>query len=245
MQNIYDDERFFTGYQQLRASGRGLNESVEQPALRSLLPALGGLRILDLGCGDGELARWLRAGGAAQVVGVDLSARMLELARSRTDDPSISFVRAGLEMVAFRSSTFDLVTSSFALHYVQDYPGIMRRVADWLRPGGALVYSVEHPVCTAQVARQGWVVDHIGRKLFWALDDYADEGLRTQRWYVDGVVKFHRKVATLANGAVDAGLVVERLEEPVAIPEALHERTELAEERRRPAVLVLKAHKPR
>ena len=244
MQNIYDDERFFAGYQELRESGRGLNESIEQPALRGLLPDLGGIRALDLGCGDGELARWLRAHGAVSVVGVDLSRKMLRLARERTQDRAISFVRAGLEEISFNRGAFDLVASSFALHYIQDYDAVMRRVAEWLSPGGVLVYSVEHPVCTAQVARQGWVADHVGRKLFWALDDYADEGRRTQRWYVDGVVKFHRTVASLVNGAVAAGLVVERLEEPVPVREAMRERPELVEERRRPAVLVLKARKP-
>lgn len=244
MQNIYDDDRFFSGYQELRDSGRGWNEAIEQPALRGLLPSLGGLRVLDLGCGDGELARWCLEQGAASVVGVDLSARMLVLARARTTDARISYVRAGLEEVAFQPASFDLVTSSFALHYVRDYPSVMQNVAGWLRPGGAVVYSVEHPVCTAQVARQGWAADHVGRKLFWALDDYADEGQRQQQWFVSGVVKFHRTVASLVNGLIAAGLVIERLEEPVPIPEAIRARPELIDERRRPPVLVAKARKP-
>ena len=244
MQNIYDDDRFFDGYRQLRESGRGLNEAIEQPALRRLLPALVGLRVLDLGCGDGDLARWCLEQGASTVVGVDLSVRMLGLARERTSDTRITYIRAGLEEIAFRPASFDLVTSSFALHYARDYAAVMRSVASWLRPGGAVVYSVEHPVCTAQVARQGWASDHVGRKLFWALDDYADEGQRQQRWFVDGVVKFHRTVASLVNGLIAAGLVVERLEEPVPIPAALRERPELVDERRRPPVLVAKARKP-
>ena len=244
MQNIYDYDRFFTGYQQLRESGAGLNEALEQPALRGLLPPLDGLQVLDLGCGDGELARWCLEHGAASVVGVDLSARMLELAHARTTDARISYVRAGLEELAFQPASFDLVTSSFALHYVRDYPAVMRNVAGWLRPGGTVVYSVEHPVCTAQVARQGWASDHVGRKLFWALDDYADEGQRQQHWFVSGVVKFHRTVASLMNGLIAAGLVIERLEEPVPIPAAVRERPELIDERRRPPVLVAKARKP-
>jgi 2-polyprenyl-3-methyl-5-hydroxy-6-metoxy-1,4-benzoquinol methylase len=244
MQNVYDDDRFFAGYRQLRESGLGLNEAIEQPALRGLLPPLDGLRILDLGCGDGELARWCLERGAARVVGVDLSAKMLGLARERTDDHRISYVRAGLEEIAFQPASFDLVTSSFALHYVRDYSAVMRNVARWLRPGGTLVYSVEHPVCTAQVARQGWASDHVGRRLFWALDDYADEGQRQQRWFVDGVVKFHRTVASLVNGLIAAGLVIERLEEPVPILEAVRERPDLVDDRRRPPVLVAKARKP-
>jgi ubiquinone/menaquinone biosynthesis C-methylase UbiE len=96
MQNIYDDPRFFAGYRDLRDSGRGINEAIEQPALRGLLPALTGLDVLDLGCGDGELARWCLEHGAQRVVGVDLSQRMLALARERTPDARIQYVRSGL-----------------------------------------------------------------------------------------------------------------------------------------------------
>ncbi|MCC7369287.1 MAG: class I SAM-dependent methyltransferase [Chloroflexi bacterium] len=244
MQNIYDDDRFFAGYQQLRESKLGLNEAIEQPAFRALLPPFDGLRVLDLGCGDGELARWCRARGAVAVVGVDISERMLGLARERTADDGITYVRSGLEVVQFEPASFDLVTSSFALHYVRDYPAVMGSIAEWLRPGGTLVYSVEHPVCTAQVARQGWASDHVGRRLFWALDDYGYEGQRQQTWFVSGVVKFHRTVASLVNGAVAAGFTVERLEEPGPTPEAVRDRPDLIDERRRPAVLVLKARKP-
>jgi SAM-dependent methyltransferase len=244
MQNIYDDPRFFVAYRELRDTGRGINEAIEQPAFRGLLPRLDGLDVLDLGCGDGDLARWCAARGARWVIGVDLSHRMLALARERTDDARIGFVRAGLEEVAFAAGSFDLVTSSFALHYAADYAATMRRVAGWLRPGGTLLYSVEHPVCTAQVARQGWVADHVGRKLFWALDDYADEGERRQRWFVDGVLKYHRRTATLVNGLLEAGLILERLDEPEPLPEAIRARGELVDDRRRPAVLVVKARKP-
>jgi SAM-dependent methyltransferase len=146
--------------------------------------------------------------------------------------------------VQFAPASFDVVSSSFALHYVEDYAATMRHIAGWLRPGGTLVYSVEHPVVTAQVAKQGWVADHVGRRLFWALDDYADEGIRHQRWFVDGVVKYHRTVASLVNGVVSARLTVERLEEPVPQPEAMRARVDLVDDRRRPPVLVLKARKP-
>ena len=179
------------------------------------------------------------------MVGVDLSRKMLALAAERTDDARIQYVRSALEQVRFAPASFDVVTSSFALHYVEDYAAVMRRVASWLRPGGLLVYSVEHPVVTAQVAKQGWVGDHVGRRLFWALDDYLDEGIRRQRWFVDGVVKYHRTMASLVNGVLAAGLLLERIEEPAPLPEAVRDRVDLVDDRRRPAVLVLAARKPR
>ena len=176
MQNIYDDPRFFAGYRDLRDSHRGLNDVLEQPALRALLPPLAGLDVLDLGCGDGSFARWCVEQGARQVVGMDLSRRMLDLAAERTSDSRIRFLRGAIEHAAFASAAFDLVVSSYALHYVEDYTSATARVFGWLRPGGSFVFSVEHPVMTAQVAPQDWATDHVGRRLFWALDDTPTRG---------------------------------------------------------------------
>jgi ubiquinone/menaquinone biosynthesis C-methylase UbiE len=249
MQNIYDDPRFFEGYRELRDAGRGLNDALEQPALRALLPPLSGLDVLDLGCGEGSFGRWCVVQGAARVVGFDLSQRMLALGRERTTDPRISFVRSGVEQIAFTAASFDLAVGSYVLHYVEDYAAAVKRVFGWLRPGGSFVFSVEHPVMTAQVAYQGWVADHVGRRLFWALDDYADEGERRSRWIVDGVLKYHRRTSTLVNGFLDAGFVLARLDEPEPIPEALEKarqagKTGMVDDLRRPPVLVLAARKP-
>jgi 2-polyprenyl-3-methyl-5-hydroxy-6-metoxy-1,4-benzoquinol methylase len=77
---LYDDPEFFAGYQHLRTIGAGLNEELEQPALtRMLLPVLG-TSVVELGCGDGSLARRLADAGAQQVLAVDSSRRMLALA---------------------------------------------------------------------------------------------------------------------------------------------------------------------
>ena len=81
--SIYDTPIFFERYQQLRQNPISMNEVVEKPTMFSLLPNLSGKRVLDLGCGTGEhLAHYL-AKGARQVVGLDLSERMLEAAEAR------------------------------------------------------------------------------------------------------------------------------------------------------------------
>jgi SAM-dependent methyltransferase len=132
-QNIYDDPDFFAGYAKLPRSEHGLGIVYEWPAFQRLLPAsLADNRVLDLGCGLGYFAREARARGARQVIGVDLSERMLEEARRRTDDAGIDYVRASLEEFATEPGSFDLVVSSLALHYIADYAGLARRVATWL-----------------------------------------------------------------------------------------------------------------
>ncbi len=97
-QNTYADERFFQGYSRLPRSIEGLEGAPEWAALRSLLPKLDGRRVLDLGCGFGWFCRWAREHGAASVLGVDVSERMLARARAETHDAAISYVKTDLEV---------------------------------------------------------------------------------------------------------------------------------------------------
>ena len=207
----------------------------------ALLPDVAGRRVLDLGCGAGQLAHHLAERGAAEVTGVDISERMLALARAERSHPRLTYLREAIEAVTFPPDHFDLVVSSLAIHYVADYRGLMRRVAGWLRPGGILVYSTEHPVYLTRACTEGWVRDAAGQPLHWAVDAYAEEGLREEHWFKEGVQKYHRTLASLLNGLIEAGLSIERVVEPVPDADQLKRRPEWVQERRRPFVLLVRA----
>jgi 2-polyprenyl-3-methyl-5-hydroxy-6-metoxy-1,4-benzoquinol methylase len=243
-QNIYDDPGFFAGYSTLERFGAGWARAMEHADLLALLPDVDGRRVLDLGCGAGQLAHHLATAGAAEVVAVDVSERMLALARAGWAHPRVIYWRAAVEQVAFPSSRFDLVVSSLVLHYVDDYSGLVSRIAGWLAPGGVLVYSTEHPIFTARLPGDGWVLDDAGRSPRWAIDRYGDEGPREETWFVPGVRKVHRTVATLINGLVDAGLVVQRVVEPIPSEQWLRDHPLARDERRRPVFLLVRARKP-
>jgi 2-polyprenyl-3-methyl-5-hydroxy-6-metoxy-1,4-benzoquinol methylase len=242
-QNIYDDASFFAGYSTLERFGAGWQRAMEHADLLALLPGVEGRRVLDLGCGVGQLAHHLATRGATEVIGVDISERMLAIARAEWSHPRVTYRRESLEALAFPSARFDLVVSSLALHYVEDYVGLIARISGWLERGGVLVYSTEHPIYTARLPEEGWVRDSEGRRMRWGLDRYADEGPREETWFVAGVRKVHRTIATLVNGLVDAGLVVERLVEPVPSEQWLASHREAHDERRRPAFLLVRARK--
>jgi SAM-dependent methyltransferase len=176
---------------------------------------------------------------------VDISERMLALAAAEHGHPRVTYHREAIERVAFPSDRFDLVVSSLAFHYVEDYPELVRRIAGWLVPDGILVYSTEHPIYTAVDPASGWALDPAGTRAHWKLDHYADEGWRTQDWFVEGVRKHHRTMATLINGLIDAGLTVERVLEPIPDAEALRRRPDFADEHRRPTFLLVRARKLR
>ena len=243
-QNIYDDPGLFAGYSTLERFGAGWERAMEHADLLALLPAIDGRRVLDLGCGAGQLAHYLATSGAAEVVGVDVSERMLALARAGWAHPRVTYQRSAIEAVAFPPARFDLVVSSLVLHYVDDYAGLIRRCAGWLAPGGILVYSTEHPIFTARLPGEGWVLDEAGRRTRWGLDRYADEGAREENWFVPGVRKVHRTFATLINGLLDAGLVIERVVEPMPSAQWLRDHPLAGDERRRPVFLLIRARKP-
>jgi 2-polyprenyl-3-methyl-5-hydroxy-6-metoxy-1,4-benzoquinol methylase len=242
-QNIYDDAGFFAGYSSLARFGAGWERAMEHEDLLALLPPAAGRRVLDLGCGAGQLAHYLATQGAAEVVGVDLSERMLALARTEWAHTNVRYERAAMETVAFGPARFDLVVSSLAFHYVADYAGLLQRIACWLAPGGVLVYSTEHPIFTARLPGDGWVLGRDGRRMRWGIDDYAEEGFRVEHWFVPGVRKVHRTLATLLNGIVAAGLAIERVVEPVPAADLLRSEPQVRDERRRPMFLLVRAVK--
>jgi SAM-dependent methyltransferase len=210
-QNIYDDDAFFAGYSRLPRSIAGLAGMPEWPALRAMLPRLRGARVVDLGCGFGWFCRWAREQGAAGVLGIDVSEKMLARARVETADPAVIYEQADLELVELPEGGFDLVYSALAFHYLDDLDRLMRQIHRALVPDGRLVCSVEHPIYTAP-SRPGWILDREGRK-HWPVDSYQAEGPRTTDWLAPGVIKQHRTLGTYLNLLIGLGFVLRRVEE--------------------------------
>ncbi len=237
-QNIYDNESFFEGYGRLARSVEGLDGAPEWPALRALLPALQGSSVLDLGCGFGWFCRWARQNGAARVLGIDVSEKMLARAAATTPDAAVTYVRADMERLEL-SASFDLVYSSLAFHYLEHLDRLMSEIHRVLVPGGSLVFSVEHPMYTAP-SRPGWSVDDGGRKT-WPIDGYLDEGPRSTDWLAKGVIKQHRTLATYINMLLRHGFSLTHVEEWGPTSEQIASQPNWADERQRPPFLLVAA----
>ena len=239
-QNIYDNEEFFANYSRLPRSVAGLAGAPEWPTLRALLPDLRGRRVLDLGCGFGWFCRWARDRGAAHVIGIDISEKMLARAR-RTEDEAITYTRADMEQLELPTLSFDCVYSSLALHYVVNLSRLMSQIYASIAPDGSLVFSVEHPIATAPSAPR-WSID-AGSPKAWPLDCYLDEGPRSTDWLAKGVIKQHRTVATYLNMLIGLGFSISHIEEWGPNAEQIAARPDWADERHFPPFLLVAARR--
>jgi SAM-dependent methyltransferase len=178
----------------------------EQPALRALVPPVGGRAVLDAGCGAGRYSRWLTDQGAT-VTGLDASPEMLRLAEARVPEATFAVADLG-EPLALPDDAFDVAVAGLVLHYLRDWAPTLRELHRVLKPGGSLVFSVHHPATA--IALEG------------AAEYFATE-LVVDRWTVAGrehVVRFWRRPLTdMFRALTDNGFAVERLVEPYPLPE--------------------------
>ena len=236
-QNIYDDPDFFEGYSRLQRSVEGLGGAAEWPAIRALLPDLHGLDVVDLGCGFGWFCRWAAEHSATGVLGLDVSDNMLARARAETTDARIRYDKADLEGLQLPAASFDLVYSSLAFHYIKDFAGLLRNIRQALKPGGRLIFSIEHPIYMAP-RQPEWLVDAGGGKV-WPLNAYQIEGPRVTNWLAEGVVKQHRTLGTTLNLLIKSGFVIAHVEEWSPSDEDLALRPDWVIERERPMFLLI------
>lgn len=241
-ENKYDNEMFFEEYRKFPRSVQGLAAAGEWHALQKLLPDFQGKRVLDIGCGFGWHCIYAAEHGAASVLGIDLSEKMLVVAREKTTRPNVSYQRMAMEDMDFPSDAFDVVLSSLAFHYTSDFRDVCRRVSRCLADGSDFVFSVEHPVFTAY-GTQSWYEDGDGKHLHWPVDRYFEEGKREAIFLGEHVVKYHKTLTTYLNTLLQEGFAITGIVEPQPAPHLLDTVPGMREELRRPMMLLVSARK--
>lgn len=179
--------------------------------------------------------------GASSVVGVDISRKMLEVAKEKTQFPEIEYECCAIEDVDFPEESFDVILSSLAFHYVSDYEYLIKKISRMLKVGGNLVFTVEHPVFTAY-GTQDWYYDEKGEILHFPLDNYYYEGKRTAVFLGEKVTKYHRTLTTYLNALLLNGFIINQIVEPQP-PENMMDIPEMQDEMRRPMMLIVSASK--
>lgn len=237
--NIYDNEEFFNSYSQMDRSQKGLQGAGEWQTLQKLLPDFKGKTVLDLGCGYGWHCIYAAEHGAKAVTGVDISEKMLEVARQQTPYDNVTYLRECIEEASFEVDQFDVVISSLAFHYIPSFEAVAKNVHAYLKDGGQFIFSVEHPVFTAY-GSQDWFYDDQGKILHFPVDNYFYEGERTAHFLGSEVTKYHKTLTTYLDGLLTNGFVIHRLVEPTP-PESMLEVSGMKDEFRRPMMLIVSA----
>jgi SAM-dependent methyltransferase len=176
------------------------------------------------------------------VVGIDISERMLNEARKRTESPFVEYIKMQIEDIDYPLDTFDVVISSLAFHYVESFEDIAVKIKNCLTDGGYFVFSVEHPIFTAQ-GKQDWYYDSEGSRLHWPVDKYFTEGIRNAVFLGEEVMKYHKTITTYVNGLIKAGFEITGLVEPTPEEDMLQSSAQMLDELRRPMMLLVAARK--
>ena len=258
----YWDENAPDWVRAVRAGYDVCREYVNNPAFFDMLGDIRGLRVLDIGCGEGRNTRLFADRGAA-VTGIDVSEAMIAAARDeeQREPRGIAYhVGSGSDRGRFADGAFDAVLSTMVLMDMPDHAGCVREVARVLRAGGTFQFSITHPVCQTRLWR--WVHDDQGRRLgvvignYFSLQPSAPEQ-DVDTWFFGGapaevkaaarpfhIPRFFRTLSEYVNTLVDAGLSVDRMAEPHASDEALAKCPSLYDTRQVPYWIVFRCRKP-
>lgn len=239
MNNEYDNESFFEEYAKMPRSREGLSSAGEWHQLRPLFPPLEGKRVLDLGCGYGWHCKFAAEQGAAQVLGLDLSYKMIEQAKRRNKENQIEYRVCGIEEYEYPEDMWDCVVSNLALHYIENIEEIFQKVHRTLKQDGIFLFNIEHPVFTAGV-EQDWIYSNDGKPKYWPIDNYFISGKRITHFLGCNVAKQHHTLTQILMGLLNNGFELKAVEEAEPSQEMM-DIPGMKDELRRPMMLLVKA----
>jgi SAM-dependent methyltransferase len=219
----------------------GADPEYEEQILPLCAEHLAGVRrVLDVGTGEGQLARLAVNGGASLVVGVDPTWAQLAMARERGGGPVYGRSRA--DQLPFSAASFDAVVACLVFEHIEEYQAAIAEVGRVLAPGGRFLFFLNHPLL--QTPGSGWIDDHILEEQYWRIGPYLVED-RSIEEVAPGVhLPFiHRPVSRYVNAMADNGLLIERMEEPAPPPGFLALAEEYREAASIPRLLLLVATK--
>lgn len=220
------------------------------PLLAEQLTAARPTLVLDIGCGEGQLAR-LAAGlpGVRNVVGIDPTLSQLEEARRRqglvvAGKAPVSYARGVAGALPLRNSSFDAAFACLVFEHIEGVDAALAEVGRVLRPGGTFLLMLNHPIL--QAPGSGWVDDHILGEQYWRIGPYLVEHHGVEEVDKGVWLPFiHRPLSVYVNTLVSVGFYITGMAEPSPPPGFLERADEYREAAAYPRLLVLRAAKRR
>ena len=195
----------------------GFTEGADPEYTEQILPLAeaeldGFARIVDIGCGDGQIARLLARHGAA-VTGVDPTWNQLTVASERSG--GVAYARSGAAALPFADASFDAAVACLVFEHIDDVDGAIAEVARVVRPGGRFAFFLNHPLL--QTPGSGWIDDHTidPPDQYWRIGPYLVEQDSVEQVEQGVFIRFvHRPLSRYLNALAEHGLVLERMVEP-------------------------------
>jgi SAM-dependent methyltransferase len=196
----------------------GFTEGADPEYEEQILPLVrahlaGARRVLDVGCGEGQVARLALADGATSAVGVDPTWTQLTVAAERGGGPA--YARAGAAALPFGTGTFDAAVACLVFEHIADVDAAIAEVARVLVPGGRFLFLLNHPLL--QTPSSGWIDDQVldPPEQYWRIGPYLVEDETIEEVEKGVFIPFiHRPLSRYLNALAEAGLVLRRMEEP-------------------------------
>jgi SAM-dependent methyltransferase len=202
----------------------------------------GAKRVLDVGCGEGQVARLALAGGAELAVGVDPTWAQVVVAAERGGGPHYGRVGAG--SLSFRDGSFDAAVACLVFEHIRDVDAAIAEVARVLAPGGRFSFFLNHPLL--QTPNSGWIDDQIldPPEQYWRIGPYLIEDETIEEVEKGVFIPFiHRPLSRYLNALADNGLTLVRMEEPAPPTGFLAQADEYADAATIPRLLFLRTEK--
>ncbi|MCB0989141.1 MAG: class I SAM-dependent methyltransferase [Microthrixaceae bacterium] len=225
----------------------GFTDGVDPEYTEQILPLAADLlhgyaRVLDVGTGEGQVARLAVDGGAELAIGVDPTSNQVVEAARRGGGPA--YARSGASHLPFASSSFDAVIACLVFEHIEAVDKAIAEVARVLRPGGRFAFFLNHPLL--QTPGSGWIDDQVldPPEQYWRIGPYLVEDTSIEEVEKGVFIPFiHRPLSRYVNAMADAGLTLRRMLEPAPPPGFLDRAAEYAEAASIPRLLVLVAER--
>ena len=197
-------------------------------------------RVLDVGTGEGQVARLATRLGATTVVGVDPTWAQLVVAEQRGSGPAYAIGQAAA--LPFPDGSFDAAVACLVFEHIEAVDLAIAEVGRVLAPGGRFLFLLNHPLL--QTPGSGWIDDHILEEQYWRIGPYLVEDSTLEEVEKGVFIPFiHRPLSRYVNAMAAVGLLVTRMEEPAPPPGFLARAAEYAAAATIPRLLFLRAEK--
>jgi SAM-dependent methyltransferase len=237
-EEFYDNPDIRAKYIARRTQPDNPNDALERPIFLELAGNLNQLDIIDLGCGDASFGKEALLQGARSYIGIEASRAMVDLALAMLINTSGKVHHERLETWKAQSEQADLISSRLALQYVENLEPVFQEAYQALRPGGRIIFSVEHPVITSNFASLAE-----GCRTTWLVDDYFKPGARVHQWLGHEVTKYHRTLEEYFDLITMTGFQLERIRESHPQAQNFSRQEEYERRLRIPLFLFISARK--